>query len=75
MSVKRYDEMTKQELWDAMQTSMPKELREIHWCLKKYHDGIPFIERYPYFLFYVSHVVAGLAIVIAVIAIVMKSRL
>lgn len=72
MPVKRYDEMTKQELWDAMQTSTPKELREIHRCLKKYDDEVPFRHRFPYFLPSATLMLAGIDIVLAIIALVMK---
>ena len=47
--MKKYDSMTRQELWDAMQTEDVKELRQIHKALKKYSktDGVPMYRRYP----------------------------
>lgn len=47
--MKPFKEMTQWELWDAMQIVEPgsKEMRQIHKCLKKYHDAVPFIYRYP----------------------------
>lgn len=47
--MKKYNSMTRQELWDAMQTADAKELRQIHKALKKYSrtDGVPIYRRYP----------------------------
>ena len=51
--VKPYEEMTRWELWDAMQIAGEmkdgRNMRRIHKCLKKYNDGVPFMYRYPYF--------------------------
>lgn len=50
--MKPYEEMTQCELWDAMQDIGSlrdgKKMRELHKCLKKFNDGVPFIYRYPY---------------------------
>ena len=70
--MKPYEEMTRWELWEAMQKCQPgKEMRKIHKCLKKYNSSLPFIYRYPY-----SPVaLAVVAIGITIVTIVMKIHL
>lgn len=62
---KRYEEMTRRELWDAMQVAGEmndgRSMRKIHKCLKNYNDGVPFMYRYPY-----------LPIVLSVVALIMQ---
>lgn len=65
--MKPYEEMTRWELWDAMQAAGEmndgRSMRKIHKCLKKYNDGVPFMYRYPYL-----PIVLGIAALIMQIA-------
>lgn len=48
--MKKYDNMTLEELWDAAQSAKAgKECRQIHRELKRSnkHDGLPMYRRYP----------------------------
>lgn len=64
---KRYEEMTRRELWDAMQVAGEmndgRSMRKIHKCLKNYNDGVPFMYRYPYFPLILSFVALTTAII------------
>lgn len=65
----KYENMTRQELWDAMQIDDPKELRQIHKALKKYSktDGIPAYRRYPDLPNQIGIVVSVIAVVLFII--------
>lgn len=67
--MKKYDSMTRQELWDAMQTDDVKELRQIHKALKKYSrtDGIPLYRRYPDFPYQFSCMALVVVVVLFII--------
>ncbi len=71
---KAYEEMTRWELWEAMnRVDRGKEMRKIHKCLKKYNDGISFRDRYPYFPIVLS--IAALIMQIAALIVKIIGRL
>ena len=64
-----FEHMTRQELWDAMQTADVKDLRKIHKALKKYSraDGVPMYLRYPDLPYQLSCVVFVFVAVVFII--------
>lgn len=69
---KQYEEMNYSELLQEIKKSKAgKKMRKIHKCLKKYNDGIPFINRYPY----IQLILSIVAFILSGIALLMKYHL
>ena len=60
-----YNNMTRLELWDAMQTNDKYELRKIHKALRRFGDDVPFMYRYPDFPLYFAGAVSSMVLLVA----------